>query len=66
MAAEYKKQSFYSSSDEITEYGSIDGNYTEFYTQVNGALSGGKWPVSTDEALAVARIIDQAREVSFR
>ena len=61
-----KSKAFIHRGNEITEYGSVDGNYTEFYTQVNGALSGGKWPVSTDEALAVARIIDQAREVSFR
>ncbi|MFN7802368.1 MAG: hypothetical protein ACK5N3_02375 [Actinomycetes bacterium] len=45
---------------------SIDGNYTEFYSLVKAALSGSPWPVTTDEALAVAKIIDQAREISFR
>jgi hypothetical protein len=44
----------------------LDGNYTQFYTLVKAALNGGEWPVSTDEALAVAKIIDQAREISFR
>jgi hypothetical protein len=33
---------------------------------VKNALAGGKWPVSTVESLAVAKIIDQAREISFR
>ncbi len=61
-----KSKAFIHRGNEITEYGSVDGNYTEFYTQVRLALQGGKWPVSTDEALAVATIIDQAREVSFR
>ena len=61
-----KSKAFIYRGDEVTEYDSVDGNYTEFYTQVNGALSGGKWPVSIDEALAVAAIIDQAREASFR
>jgi len=61
-----KSKAFIHRGDEVTEYDSVDGNYTEFYTQVNSALSGGSWPVSTDEALAVAAIIDQAREASFR
>jgi hypothetical protein len=33
---------------------------------VKDALAGGKWPVGIEEALAVAKIIDQAREISFR
>jgi len=61
-----KSKAFIHRGDEVIEYDSVDGNFTEFYTQVNGALSGGKWPVSIDEALAVAAIIDQAREASFR
>ena len=61
-----KSKAFIHRGDEVIEYDSIDGNYTEFYTQVNGALSGGNWPVSIDEVLAVAAIIDQAREASFR
>jgi predicted dehydrogenase len=48
------------------DYPSVDGNYTHFYLQVKQALKGGPWPVTTDEALAVAKIIDEARETSFR
>ena len=57
---------FIHKGDQVIEYKGIDGNYTEFYSLVKNALSGGKWPVSTDQALAVAKIIDQAREISFR
>ena len=57
---------FIHKGDQVVEYKGIDGNYTEFYSLVKNALSGGKWPVSTDQALAVAKIIDQAREISFR
>ena len=52
--------------DQVVEYQAVDGNYTQYYVEVKNALAGGKWPVSTDEALAVAKIIDQAREISFR
>ena len=38
----------------------------QFYTQVKEALSGGSWPVTTDEALSVAKIIDLARLNSIR
>jgi predicted dehydrogenase len=48
------------------DYPSLDGNYAQFYIQVKQALKGGAWPVTTDEALAVARIIDEAQEISFR
>ena len=52
--------------DKTIDYPSVDGNYTHFYTQVKQALEGGSWPVSINEALAVAKIIDEARETSFR
>ncbi|MEY4205986.1 MAG: hypothetical protein RLZZ154_792 [Actinomycetota bacterium] len=48
------------------DYPSVDGNYAQFYIQVKQALEGGPWPVTIDEALAVAKIIDEARETSFR
>ena len=51
---------------EKTPYECVDGNYAEYYNQVKKALVGGDWPVSTDEALMVADLIDQAREKSFR
>lgn len=61
-----KSAAFIHKADEVMAYPSVDGNYTEYYTQVKAALTGGVWPVSTQEALAVAKIIDQAREISFR
>ncbi len=61
-----KSQAYLQLGDEKREYLCEDGNYTEFYNQVKAALTGGKWPVSIEEALAVAIIIDQARERSFR
>ena len=61
-----KSKSFIHRGDEITEYQSVDGNYAQFYVQVKEALSGGSWPVSTDEALSVAKIIDLARLNSIR
>ena len=61
-----KSKAFLHLGDEIISYPSVDGNYAQFYSQVKNALAGGKWPVSTAEALVVAEIIDKAREISFR
>jgi scyllo-inositol 2-dehydrogenase (NADP+) len=61
-----KSQAYLQLGDERREYLCEDGNYAEFYNLVKAALTGGKWPVSIEEALAVAMIIDQAREKSFR
>jgi len=61
-----KSEAFLHLGDEVISYPSIDGNYSLFYIQVKQALSGGNWPVTTDEALSVAEIIDKAREISFR
>jgi len=61
-----KSKAFIHRGDEITEYQSVDGNYAQFYVQVKEALSGGSWPVTTDEALTVAKIIDLARQNSIR
>ncbi|MEY4498820.1 MAG: hypothetical protein RJA40_925 [Actinomycetota bacterium] len=53
--------------DEITEYESVPGNYAQFYLGVKAALeTGSAMPVSTDDALYIARIIDQARTTSTR
>jgi predicted dehydrogenase len=52
--------------DKTIDYPSVDGNYAQFYIQVKQALKGGPWPVTIEEALAVAKIIDEARETSFR
>jgi len=61
-----KSVAYIHTGDQVVEYQGVDGNYTQYYLEVKNALAGGKWPVSTEEALAVAKIIDQAREISFR
>jgi len=61
-----KSKAFIHRGDEVTEYQSVDGNYAQFYVQVKEALSGGSWPVTTDEALSVAKIIELARLNSIR
>jgi predicted dehydrogenase len=44
-----------------------DGNYAQFYALVAGAIAGkNAWPVSKAEIIAVATIIDKARELNFR
>jgi predicted dehydrogenase len=44
-----------------------DGNYARFYELVAGAIVGtNEWPVSKEEIIAVATIIDKARELNFR
>ena len=53
--------------DEVTEYPAESGNYSLFYSQVKAALMGeGTWPITVDEALAVAKILDEARAISIR
>jgi predicted dehydrogenase len=61
-----KSTAYLQLGDEKIAYECEDGNYAQFYNLVKAALSGGKWPVSVDEALMVATIIDQARKISFR
>jgi len=53
--------------DEIVDIESENGNYAIFYKLVKGALAGANpWPVSTEDALSVASIIDEARASSVR
>ena len=53
--------------EEVTQYDAEPGNYSTFYAQVGAAIKGeGAWPVSTDDALAVAKILDEARALSIR
>ena len=60
-------RAFLHRGDEVTQVTSENGNYALFYQLVKGALVGqNSWPVSTSDALAVARLIDQARDTSFR
>jgi len=53
--------------DQITEYPAEAGNYSLFYSQVADAINGkGTWPVTAEDALAVAKILDEARAISIR
>ena len=53
--------------DEVTEYPAEAGNYSLYYSQVADAIQGrGAWPVTADDALAVAKILDEARAISIR
>ncbi len=52
--------------DEVEKIRSEAGNYGHFYLQVEAAITeGAPWPVSNEDALLVADIIDQARKVNF-
>ena len=53
--------------DEVVPYPAEPGNYSSFYMQVAAAISGFRaWPVTSDDALAVAKILDDARALSIR
>lgn len=53
--------------DEVSNLQVEDGNYAQFYALVVGAIAGkNEWPVSKAEIIAVATIIDKARELNFR
>lgn len=59
-------RAFLHRGDEVREVAGENGNYAIFYQLVKGALAGeNAWPVSTSDALAVARLIDQARALSI-
>ena len=60
-------RAFIHRGDEVEEIASEPGNYAHFYKEVESAItSGSLWPVPHEDALLVARIIDQAREVGAR
>jgi hypothetical protein len=53
--------------DVVSDLQVEDGNYANFYALVAGAIAGkNDWPVSKSEIIAVATIIDRARELNFR
>ena len=53
--------------DEVIGYPAEPGNYATFYQLVGDAIVGkGLWPVTTDDALAVANILEEARAISIR
>ena len=60
-------RAFLHRGDDISEVVAENGNYAVFYQLVKGALAGeNEWPVSTSDARDVARLIDDARKLSFR
>jgi predicted dehydrogenase len=60
-------RAFLHKGDSVEEIVGVPGNYGSFYLHIKGALSGeNDWPVSHEEILAVARIIDKAREINVR
>ena len=60
-------EAFIHRGEEIERIESVPGNYGHFYLQVEQAIvNGAPWPVSTNDALLVAEIIDQAREIGER
>lgn len=66
-AVDTRTPAFIHRGDQVTEYESVPGDYVQFYLQVRVALTtGSPMPVSTDDALCVAKIIDQARSMSVR
>ena len=51
--------------DQVEEIIGEPGNYALFYSAVASALTTGTaWPISNEDALLVAHIIDQAREIA--
>lgn len=53
--------------DSREEIQSVAGNYGHFYLSVRSALEGnGDWPISPDQIIEVAAMIDKARDISVR
>ena len=53
--------------DSREEIETVPGNYGHFYLAVRDALEGkGEWPISAEQILEVASLIDKAREISVR
>ncbi len=60
-------QAFLHRGDEVEEIESIPGNYGHFYKAVELSITtGAPWPIANSDALLVASIIDQAREIGAR
>jgi predicted dehydrogenase len=57
-------RAFIHRGDEIEEIESVPGNYGHFYKEVEAAITtGARWPIPNEDALLVAQLIDQAREI---
>jgi len=53
--------------DSREEIETVPGNYGHFYLAVRDALEGkGSWPITTNQIIEVASLIDKAREISVR
>ena len=52
--------------DEVKDIQCENGNYVSFYKKVKVGLQTGVMPISQELILQVAKIIDQAREISIR
>lgn len=60
-------QAFLHRGDLVEEIESVPGNYGHFYKAVELAITtGAPWPIPNLDALLVAAIIDQAREIGTR
>ena len=60
-------QAFLHRGDVVEEIESVPGNYGHFYKAVELAITtGAPWPIPNSDALLVAAIIDQAREIGTR
>lgn len=60
-------RAFIHRGDLVEEIESVPGNYGHFYKEVALAITtDAPWPVSNAEALLVAQLIDQARELGTR
>lgn len=60
-------RAFLHRGDEVEEIEAVPGNYGLFYTDVYSAIENQTpWPVTHEEALLVAALIDQAREAGTR
>lgn len=57
-------RAFIHRGDEVEEIESVPGNYGHFYKEVEAAITtGARWPIPNEDALLVAQLIDQAREI---
>ena len=60
-------RAFLHRGDLVEEIESVPGNYGHFYKAVELAITtGAPWPIPNSDALLVAAIIDQAREIGTR
>jgi len=60
-------KAFLHRGEDVEEIDSVPGNYGHFYKAIESAITSGKpWPIPNSDALLVASIIDQAREIGTR